>query len=130
MNNATKPAAHTPTPWIQGVPSRGAYQKTSPDKLWQVGLEAESNPDDLKAVYGPDVAVAFGPTQAIAEANAALIVRAVNSHAELVTALERIVSDSLLMPVNQSPQIIADFNASLVITARSIARAARTVAGD
>lgn len=110
MSTATSPA-HTPTPWRIGQGANSNRHFTD--------IVGPIPPQPPKGVKLAEL-VASG----VKIEDAALIVRAVNSHAELVAALDKIVADSLLMPANQSPQSIADFNASLVVTARSIARAA------
>lgn len=65
---------HTPTPWVLRDHSEGA--------LWiedEIGMAVASLPDWLPEVGNPR------------KANAALIVRAVNHHAELVAALQAMV---------------------------------------
>lgn len=62
--------AHTPTPWV--IDGSGTIRSLSSNKT---------------------VAYAAGWSQAEANANAALIIRAINSHAALVKALKGILAD-------------------------------------
>ncbi|MBZ5673735.1 MAG: hypothetical protein LAP61_05755 [Acidobacteriia bacterium] len=73
------PPVHTPTPWLIEPPSMGFSQITGANGELVFGLAA-GGPSEKQ----PD---------AVCEANAALIVRAVNSHAELLEALENLVAD-------------------------------------
>lgn len=72
---------HTPLPWriLDNHPKRSC--------LYIQAEQSELMIDQVATLYGPD------STDGMTEANAALIVRAVNSHADLVAALEAIVAE-------------------------------------
>lgn len=111
-NNSTQ---HTPTPWRTNgatITARGAWDLTI--------ASCRSRQDPANAHPG-----LAAKTTAEADANAAFIVRAVNSHADLVAALE--VAESALFYVKTDGEVtrsptLRDVETALVKVRQSLAK--------
>lgn len=110
--NPTQSAAHTPTPW----------QQLNDNRIYV------SYPSCIQKDHCSLIATV--PDTHIGDRNAAFIVRACNSHAQLVAALEEIVRQTNLLPAHLTPEAVADFNAAVVVTVRNVARAALSAANE
>ncbi len=84
---------HTPPPWY----ATGTYHSPPPHGFYCSPVEVEQGASHI-AGSGNIVAYAYGKTPEEAIANAALIVRAVNAHEELVGALRGLVRALRSMP--------------------------------
>jgi len=80
---------HTPTPWVKSIVQ---FDKSEWAKLWNKNQICIAKGIDITAiVYGPDDQE---------EANAAFIVRAINSHEELLQALKDLAREIDLRKLN------------------------------
>jgi hypothetical protein len=122
MNNSTQTqptagamrAVHTPTPWRQNGPIITAQGDMA---LIVANVRCQLDP-----ISRPDAAA---KTFAERDANAALIVSAVNGHAELVGMLSRLAD--YVQTVFENPQ---NFTSSLVLDARAVLARVSPVNGE
>lgn len=77
---------HTPTPWEISEPGN----RDAAEDIWILGAFEKPTEDDEPGYDGGQKVVAHVTTTPEQEANAALIIRAVNMHDELVNLLKRI----------------------------------------
>lgn len=80
----TTEAKHTPTPWMYRQPEAGPLTPLGERENWPFHIDRQGTPG--KTDWGVLICKCWGHVTESAEANAKLIVRAVNSHAQLLAA--------------------------------------------